>query len=136
MASPTNDPNVALLAQLQSAADSARMLPNDQVMAFLAAEPEPDPLAGVKYTGDLEADARPALSRAAAATADDSHASVACEDRMACGDQRNAIGIGCRVRKVGMPSRRLAYQAMNGSDGRPRPSARPLRTDPASRSGC
>jgi hypothetical protein len=55
------DPNAALLAQLQSAADSAGMLSNDQVMAFLAAEPEPDPLAGVDYTGDLEADARAEL---------------------------------------------------------------------------
>ncbi len=61
MTSPA-DPNAALLAQLQSAADSAGMLSNDQVMAFLAADPEPDPLADVEYTGDLEADSRAELA--------------------------------------------------------------------------
>ncbi|GAB3873816.1 hypothetical protein GCM10029964_014710 [Kibdelosporangium lantanae] len=60
MTSPA-DPNAALLAQLQSAADSAGMLSNDQVMAFLSADPEPDPLAEVDYTGDLEADSRAEL---------------------------------------------------------------------------
>jgi hypothetical protein len=59
--SPAEDPNAALLAQLQSAADSAGMLSNDQVMAFLSADPEPDPLAEVDYTGDLETDARAEL---------------------------------------------------------------------------
>ncbi|MGI8310685.1 hypothetical protein [Saccharopolyspora hattusasensis] len=50
-----SNPNDDLLAQLQvSAAPSGPS--HDELLAQLNAEPEPDPLEGVNYTGDIEAD--------------------------------------------------------------------------------
>lgn len=56
------DSNDDLLAQLKnmSAPDSGSS--NEDVLAALNAEPEPDPLADVDYTGDLEADSAAELT--------------------------------------------------------------------------
>ncbi|WP_410583727.1 hypothetical protein [Amycolatopsis sp. lyj-108] len=59
MTSPADDPNVALLAQLKMSSSVSGMKSNDDVLALLTAEPAPDPLAGVEYTGD-ERGRRPA----------------------------------------------------------------------------
>jgi hypothetical protein len=59
--SPADDPNAALLQQLQAAASVTAVSSNDDVLAFLNAEPDPDPLADVDYTGDEETDARAEL---------------------------------------------------------------------------
>ncbi|MEV6448466.1 hypothetical protein [Amycolatopsis sp. NPDC051716] len=61
MTSPADDPNAALLAQLQMSSAVSGMKSNDDVLALLTAEPDPDPLAGVDYTGDEEADAEAEL---------------------------------------------------------------------------
>lgn len=50
-----SNPNDDLLAQLQASAALSGPS-NDELLAQLNAEPEPDPLADVDYTGDLEAD--------------------------------------------------------------------------------
>ncbi|EME52260.1 hypothetical protein [Amycolatopsis decaplanina] len=60
MTSP-EDPNAALLAQLKMSSSVSGMKSNDDVLALLTAEPDPDPLAGVEYTGDEEDDPRPEL---------------------------------------------------------------------------
>lgn len=56
MASPP-DPNADLLAQLKSTAVLGGPSSNADLLAQLNAEPLPDPLADVEYTGDLAADA-------------------------------------------------------------------------------
>ncbi|MFD6070294.1 hypothetical protein [Amycolatopsis lurida] len=61
MTSPADDPNAALLAQLKMSSSVSGMKSNDDVLALLTAEPDPDPLAGVEYTGDEENDARAEL---------------------------------------------------------------------------
>ncbi|UUV33587.1 hypothetical protein NQK81_09070 [Amycolatopsis roodepoortensis] len=61
MTSPADDPNAALLAQLKMSSSVSGMKSNDDVLALLTAEPDPDPLAGVEYTGDEEDDARAEL---------------------------------------------------------------------------
>jgi hypothetical protein len=50
------DPNNDLLAQLQAAAVTSGPTSQEELLAQLNAEPEPDPLADVEYTGNLEAD--------------------------------------------------------------------------------
>ncbi|WNV82226.1 hypothetical protein [Umezawaea sp. Da 62-37] len=55
MASPA-DPNADLLAQLQATAAIGGPTSQADLLAQLNAEPEPDPLADVDYTGDLAAD--------------------------------------------------------------------------------
>lgn len=50
------DSNDDLLAQLQASAAIGGPTSSDDLLAQLNAEPEPDPLAQVDYTGDLEAD--------------------------------------------------------------------------------
>lgn len=54
---PGGDPNADLLAQLQSAAAVGGPTSQDDLLAQLNAEPEPDPLASVDYTGNLAEDA-------------------------------------------------------------------------------
>ncbi|MEU3768649.1 hypothetical protein AB0E55_26635 [Amycolatopsis keratiniphila] len=61
MTSPADDPNAAPLAQLKMSLSVSGMKSNDDVLALLTAEPDPDPLAGVEYTGDEEDDARAEL---------------------------------------------------------------------------
>lgn len=61
MTSPADDPNAALLAQLQTAASISGMTSNAEVLAFLNADPDPDPLENVDYSGDEEADAHAEL---------------------------------------------------------------------------
>ncbi len=56
MTSPA-DPNADLLAQLQATAAIGGPTSNADLLAQLNAEPEPDPLGGVEYTGDLATDA-------------------------------------------------------------------------------
>ncbi|MBP2320475.1 hypothetical protein JOF56_000860 [Kibdelosporangium banguiense] len=61
MASPDDpasdtDPNNDLLAQLQAAAVMSGPTSQAELLAQLNAEPEPDPLADVEYTGDLATD--------------------------------------------------------------------------------
>lgn len=56
MTSPA-DPNVDLLAQLQATAAIGGPTSNAGLLAQLNAEPHPDPLADVDYTGDLATDA-------------------------------------------------------------------------------
>jgi hypothetical protein len=53
---PDGDPNNDLLAQLQAAAVTSGPTSQEELLAQLNAEPEPDPLADVEYTGDLAAD--------------------------------------------------------------------------------
>ncbi|WP_414941227.1 hypothetical protein [Amycolatopsis sp. cmx-11-51] len=57
MTSPADDPHAALLAQLQMSSSVSGMKFNDDVLALLTVEPDPDPLPGVEYTGDEEDDA-------------------------------------------------------------------------------
>ena len=59
---PTRDPNADLLAQLSAQAAPAGDMSDEDLLAVLNAEPEPDPLADVDYTGDLENDARAELN--------------------------------------------------------------------------
>ena len=62
MASPDDgDPNNELLAQLQASAALSGPTSQDDLLAQLNAEPEPDPLADVEYTGDLATDAEAEL---------------------------------------------------------------------------
>ncbi|CRK55443.1 hypothetical protein [Alloactinosynnema sp. L-07] len=58
MTSPAEpaDPNGDLLAQLQASAAIGGPTSQEDLLAQLNAEPEPDPLADVDYTGDLETD--------------------------------------------------------------------------------
>ncbi|SDC25482.1 hypothetical protein [Actinokineospora iranica] len=51
-----SDPNSDLLSQLQASAALTGPTSQDDLLAQLNAEPEPDPLADVEYTGDLETD--------------------------------------------------------------------------------
>jgi hypothetical protein len=55
------DPNGDLLAQLQASAAIDGPTSQDDLLAQLNAEPEPDPLADVEYTGDLAADSEAEL---------------------------------------------------------------------------
>jgi hypothetical protein len=55
------DPNGDLLAQLQATAAIGGPTSQDDLLAQLNAEPEPDPLADVEYTGDLAADSEAEL---------------------------------------------------------------------------
>ena len=55
MTSPA-DPNADLLAQLQATAAIGGPTSNADLLAQLNADPEPDPLADVEYTGDLATD--------------------------------------------------------------------------------
>ncbi|WP_158885059.1 hypothetical protein [Amycolatopsis anabasis] len=61
MSNSPDDPNAALLAQLQTVSAVSGMVSNDDVLAMLTADPDPDPLDGVEYTGDEEADGRAEL---------------------------------------------------------------------------
>lgn len=62
---PAGDPNAELLAQLQSTAAVGGPTSQADLLAQLNAEPEPDPLAGVEYTGDLAADSAAELDAVA-----------------------------------------------------------------------
>ncbi|XVV05344.1 hypothetical protein ACQPW3_08110 [Actinosynnema sp. CA-248983] len=62
---PTGDPNADLLAQLQATAAVGGPTSQADLLAQLNAEPEPDPLAGVEYTGDLATDAATELDAVA-----------------------------------------------------------------------
>ncbi len=55
MTSPA-DPNADLLAQLQATAAIGGPTSQAHLLAQLTADPEPDPLADVEYTGDLATD--------------------------------------------------------------------------------
>ncbi|WP_053719456.1 hypothetical protein [Saccharothrix sp. NRRL B-16348] len=55
MTSPA-DPNADLLAQLQATAAIGGPTSDADLLAQLNADPEPDPLADVEYTGDLATD--------------------------------------------------------------------------------
>lgn len=55
------DPNRDLLAQLQATAAIGGPTSQDDLLAQLNAEPEPDPLADVEYTGDLATDSEAEL---------------------------------------------------------------------------
>jgi hypothetical protein len=59
---PTGDPNADLLAQLSAQAAPAADMSDEDLLAVLNAEPEPDPLADLEYTGNLPADARAELN--------------------------------------------------------------------------
>lgn len=62
MASPAEpDPNGDLLAQLQASAAIGGPTSQEDLLAQLNAEPEPDPLADVEYTGDLATDSNAEL---------------------------------------------------------------------------
>jgi hypothetical protein len=50
------DPNADLLAQLQATAAIGGPTSQADLLAQLNAEPEPDPLNGIEYSGDLAAD--------------------------------------------------------------------------------
>ncbi|MBM7771741.1 hypothetical protein JOD54_001945 [Actinokineospora baliensis] len=66
MTSPDDqDPNTALLAQLQAQVSLGAPLTQDELLAQLNAPPEPDPLENVAYTGDLENDAAAELDAVA-----------------------------------------------------------------------
>ncbi|WP_233223133.1 hypothetical protein [Amycolatopsis sp. BJA-103] len=58
MTSPADDPNVTLLKMSPS---TSGIKSNDDMLPLLTAEPDPDPLAGIKHTGDEEDDARAEL---------------------------------------------------------------------------
>ncbi|ONI87357.1 hypothetical protein ALI22I_23340 [Saccharothrix sp. ALI-22-I] len=62
---PAGDPNADLLAQLQATAAVGGPTSQADLLAQLNAEPEPDPLAGVEYTGDLAADSAAELDAVA-----------------------------------------------------------------------
>lgn len=55
------DPNGDLLAQLQASVAIGGPTSQEDLLAQLNAEPEPDPLAAVSYTGDLAADSEAEL---------------------------------------------------------------------------
>lgn len=57
-----SDPNADLLAQLSAQAAPTGDMSAEDILAVLNADPEPDPLAEVDYTGDLETDARTELN--------------------------------------------------------------------------
>jgi ribonuclease HI len=59
---PNSDPNTDLMAQLAGMAGTGVQLSDEDTLAVLNAEPEPDPLAGVEYTDDLPTDARAELN--------------------------------------------------------------------------
>ncbi|WP_206793985.1 hypothetical protein [Amycolatopsis sp. MtRt-6] len=59
------DPNGDLLAQLQATAAIGGPTSHDDLLAQLNAEPEPDPLADIEYTGDLAADSEAELDAVA-----------------------------------------------------------------------
>lgn len=59
------DANAELLAQLQATAAIGGPTSNADLLAQLNAEPEPDPLADVEYTGDLAADSAAELDAVA-----------------------------------------------------------------------
>jgi hypothetical protein len=54
--------NDDLMAQLACMAGAGTHQSNEDVLAGLNAEPEPDPLADLEYTGDLPADSRAELN--------------------------------------------------------------------------
>ncbi|SFO82803.1 hypothetical protein SAMN05421810_10192 [Amycolatopsis arida] len=56
------DSNDDLLARLSAQAAVGDQQSNDDILAQLNAEPEPDPLADVEYTGDLPEDSRRELN--------------------------------------------------------------------------
>lgn len=56
-----DDPNSDLLAQLQATAAIGGPTSQDDLLAQLNAESEPDPLADVEYTGDLARDSEAEL---------------------------------------------------------------------------
>jgi hypothetical protein len=59
------DANADLLAQLQATAAIGGPTSNADLLAQLNAEPEPDPLADVEYTGDLATDSAAELDAVA-----------------------------------------------------------------------
>lgn len=59
---PASDPNADLLAQLSAQAAPTGDMSDEDILAVLNTEPEPDPLANVDYTGDLETDAHTELN--------------------------------------------------------------------------
>lgn len=64
MTSPA-DPNSDLLAQLQATAAIGGPTSQADLLAQLNAEPEPDPLSGIEYTGDLATDSTAELDELA-----------------------------------------------------------------------
>lgn len=58
----TTGSNDDLMAQLAGLAGAGMHQSNEDVLTGLNAEPEPDPLADVEYTGDLPTDARAELN--------------------------------------------------------------------------
>ncbi|TDQ01261.1 hypothetical protein [Labedaea rhizosphaerae] len=56
------DSNDDLLAQLSGMAVAGGDMSNEDILGLLNAEPEPDPLSAVDYTGDVEADAHAELN--------------------------------------------------------------------------
>jgi hypothetical protein len=59
---PNSDPNDDLLSQLAARAAPTGHQSTEDLLAQLNAEPEPDPLAHVNYTGNVEEDAKQELT--------------------------------------------------------------------------